>query len=1143
MPDLRWEITAELETLTPLRVGEGLTMIDRLPERDGSNPEVATFFLDEAGRPRLPGTTLKGWLRGYAETVLNDDACAALFGTAENGGCVRFFDGEHLADPPSADIEGGKGIYWSAARHTCVASHVVVDRHTRTAAENLLFFEEYVPAGTKFRLAFELRKPPDGMAGAFLGLLRDFASQHGGPAPLGAATVEDWGRIRVSVTRVAAISDEMARKWFTAGNAQLQSRSVDAAEVNRLIEESNATRKSVADRRFELEVDLMFDGAFCPNDPSRARQRGDTTSDEGNLTPMRQPGNKPWLPHSSFHGGLRFQAERIGRTLGYGIPAPGARQWSEAEIRIVHDASDLSGLDHVSILFGAPGWRSPLTIQRQEVLDPGSWETQELIAIDRFTGGGAESRKFKAAYFWKPKLRFRIGVDVAAVQRACEGRPGTEQQVWLLLGFVLRDLADGLIPLGAGAAKGFGLCTANVKLARGTTPDGMPQEVASVFRDGITGGGWPDRNTNVNDTPLTAAPRTPGDKFHNPYQFVTANAPDSASLPKLSERASAKLSHDRYYPRLKSGYIDCLITAETPLVIGASQQKRDGDSTIVQSYERDGRPAIPASTLRGLISAHLEALTNSSMRILENSYYSVRKDMEQALSAIGILLKRLGPNGKLCWYMKPLALPTFHPQAKQLNPLWRKYFTTPVLKQYIGSRKQIEDPAWISSHRNWRPGDPLASHAVPGALTWNGNDVEPLGIVHCAHEYRLSLEPGGANVDGMWRILGCTPGRQIPRNKEHELFIPAPWLTGYKVADATAATPDLIPVGDGVVERFERIAKQMTDEWRPADGNNVRPYEPVCTRSRMKPGARPEYLRLQAGDVLYFGFKTAHGGLEVDDVSFSAIWRKEVPKTTFQFFSQISPDLLPMSPERISKRDAKDVPITLAEKLFGFVEDRAKGQEKGGRSLAGRLRFTDATYRGGAGDDPYMSEYTLKILSSPKPPSPALYFTRPNDHRGEYIEKLRLGRDNNHVPRGRKFYVHHRDAGQGQPGRTQTPDNPDQKMTVRPLTPGAQFRFRIWFENLMDEELRQLIRALRPSPATRYKLGLGKPLGLGTVRLDPSECMAVIEPSCRYSQDLIGAALELHFDAPKIPQITDELPPGYGAIHNYCYRRVMYPQV
>lgn len=103
--------------------------------------------------------------------------------------------------------------------------------------------------------------------------------------------------------------------------------------------------------------------------------------------------------------------------------------------------------------------------------DGGKEFHQDFVAIDRFTGGGAESLKFDAKSFHRPVLRGSLTLDLEAVQRA---RPGE----WCLglMALVLRDLCEGDIPLGFGAAKGYGACTASLEwnFRHGTIFRGLP---------------------------------------------------------------------------------------------------------------------------------------------------------------------------------------------------------------------------------------------------------------------------------------------------------------------------------------------------------------------------------------------------------------------------------------------------------------------------------------------------------------------------------------------------------------------------------------------------------------------------------------------------------------------------------------------
>lgn len=240
--------------------------------------------------------------------------------------------------------------------------------------------------------------------------------------------------------------------------------------------------------------------------------------------------------------------------------------------------------------------------------------------------------------------------------------------------------------------------------------------------------------------------------------------------------------------------------------------------------------------------------------------------------------------------------------------------------------------------------------------------------------------------------------------------------------------------------------------------------------------------------------------------------------TVHALFGRQSRDLLPMSESRTL--------VTPAERMFGYVSSDAppKGQEaRRIRALAGRLRFADARLCQSAGPslepesdfagETYEGEtvgrgyHRLRELASPLKPvgkqpdrrngTPALYFRQsatPADL----------------LPQGRKFYLHHppgRDpwltdmtadedhARQGSAG----PAAP-RKTATRLVARGQEFVFRVVFDNLSPHELGLLLFALRPSEAFCHKLGLGKPIGLGSVHLTP-EALHIVDRLRRYAGD------------------------------------------
>jgi len=232
---------------------------------------------------------------------------------------------------------------------------------------------------------------------------------------------------------------------------------------------------------------------------------------------------------------------------------------------------------------------------------------------------------------------------------------------------------------------------------------------------------------------------------------------------------------------------------------------------------------------------------------------------------------------------------------------------------------------------------------------------------------------------------------------------------------------------------------------------------------------------------------------KVTKPSYSATRRRPVGNL-YDSISHIDKNLLPWSSDRDGEESEGS--LTPAEALFGVVEDHPKAVA---RNLGSRLRFYDAT-----AEKPITLEHNhkpLKILASPKPPSPSMYF-RTKD--GEYIAKPDLNLNNkSHIPNGRKRYLAHPDwkvkINHKNKWETQQTGNIDQKLKCQPIPANACFWFHIDFENLSKDELNLLRTAINPGENFQHQLGLGKPLGLGQITVKET-ALFLIDRKTRYSQ-------------------------------------------
>ena len=200
--------------------------------------------------------------------------------------------------------------------------------------------------------------------------------------------------------------------------------------------------------------------------------------------------------------------------------------------------------------------------------------------------------------------------------------------------------------------------------------------------------------------------------------------------------------------------------------------------------------------------------------------------------------------------------------------------------------------------------------------------------------------------------------------------------------------------------------------------------------------------------------------------------------------------------------------LDLAQAMFGTV----RGQRSG---AAGRVFVENARLHADQDKSKLWLEgdpvVMPKILSGPKPTTFQHYLTQPDPdaERGRGLKTYNdLGQT---TLRGHKLYWH-----KGNPKReTFAERRLDEKQLgkdtqhtlIKPVRDGVRFTFRVRFENLLPEELGLLWWAVKlpVSGEFAHKIGMGKPLGLGSVRLSPT--LTVVEPADRYSSFLDGTNL------------------------------------
>jgi len=443
----RWRITGTLTTQTPLHIGAGATAEDhdQLKVEDEA-VKVTAVALDGQGKPYIPGSTLKGNLRAWLQTRTKDTCLLdSVFGSGveedqdkSQGGKAEFWNGliTNNITPPEH-----KPSYWHSERKVGVEVGVTIDRVTRTAREQKLFHREIVPPNVIFQVRLTGKGLTEAEVALLLAGLDGFNDQQQ-QLRLGSDNAQNKGLMKWTLKSIEQLDEAGTKEWLAKGapgmwDSALQP--LNQTEQHQLLQLSNTLIDEQSNQpTLQLHFRLIFDSPFLVNDPSLF-----VKDETPNHQPRRDHHGNPVLPSSSLRGAIRAQAERIIRTLKGNACLIDDQKQACAPIEQYQEVENLC---LACQLFGGTGWQSPIRITDFTFIEQQSELTQEFVAIDRFTGGGAEHLKFNAQSIYKPVFEGTWHIDLQRIKPWGLG----------LLALVIRDFIDGDITFGYGAAKGYG---------------------------------------------------------------------------------------------------------------------------------------------------------------------------------------------------------------------------------------------------------------------------------------------------------------------------------------------------------------------------------------------------------------------------------------------------------------------------------------------------------------------------------------------------------------------------------------------------------------------------------------------------------------------------------------------------------------
>jgi len=607
-------------------------------------------------------------------------------------------------------------------------------------------------------------------------------------------------------------------------------------------------------------------------------------------------------------------------------------------------------------------------------------------------------------------------------------------------------------------------------------------------------------------------------KFRNPYTFVPAFPRDG--LPKPLGDGSplgadpGKPGHgsgrDRLHPERWTGRIGVRLTVETPLLLldtarktALSQEAGSEGADAHRVYPvqvRGGRPHLAATALKGMLRSAYETVTNSRFGVFEahDTRLGFRRGADYALKMVPV---RIGANGVLYRYQ----------QAK--------------LEMYDRESGECIHP---------RDGQKAPRHLEELRALIESKKGKAVTVVKFAAKDsggKLTPENGQRLVEGIAFITGPN----VEGKKFERLFY----------MEKRKGAPKL---------RLARPWSEIEKQWNDLIADCQKAHKParLYERERSDGSVAGPGERIGEGPGLLAWsphlYDEAWNELKEGDFCYAHLDENDCVDRLYPVL--IPRDLYPVPPSALLDKSlapaAHIEELSFADRVFGWVAPSGKGARPS--AYRGRLRVgpvaceqdTDEAVERFGGDG-----LPLAILGQPKPQQGRFYLAasmkEPDRPIKDGTPKEKLYQPGQGL-RGRKVYWHHaglnrRDhwsEGQGTHDPTQVRINGFYREYRRPRTPyddkggptsdgrryrtegteqrdtqnrsimgwvrpGTTFRFVIEVRDLDEHELGALAWLLTLPQGHFHRLGLGRPLGFGSVRLDVDEESTELHSGAEYA--------------------------------------------
>lgn len=600
----------------------------------------------------------------------------------------------------------------------------------------------------------------------------------------------------------------------------------------------------------------------------------------------------------------------------------------------------------------------------------------------------------------------------------------------------------------------------------------------------------PERNR-----PQESQKKADADSFHNPYNFVPALPRDEVKG-ELGDRPP--VGHGRYLPEHWSGRISVKLTTVTPLLIpDAAEMTEDNDhKTYPVRLGADGKPYLPATSLKGMLRSAYEAITNSRLAVLDkhDERLAYRMPANVGLEMVPARIQ----NGKIHLYPGTSEIGD-DGQPKKRNPMYAAWLPR-YDRNGTGYRFEVRYPDgelpehgdrvkfWAEKYQKSRNGTPMFTY-------WQVRSV-------VRHTDNLGDRPEESQGNGNHQPVGNSikkfegyvyiNNKNIGTKHDERIFITS------EPSISVDLTSELTQKWEELIKNYQETHKDEIKKGMqgPLVTKPKRRQDPPVVTAKWSRHiiAGEAERKLTDGTLCY-----AHVEHDENDYIVKDLYPVMITRGLYEMSptSQLSQTLKPaITAEQLSP----------ADRVFGWVnQNNRKPKNKNSKNNAykGQLRVHSiectTPIEQAVNNDLGELGLPLAILGEPKPAQTRFYAAQ--DKKGTPVpdetEKDYGYESKERGLRGRKVYPHHgalpddywskpteaRNQDYRRPSGEKERDSQNKSITDW-VNPDTEFSFDIDLINLSAVELGALLWLLNQSENAYHRLGGGKPLGFGSVRLE-----------------------------------------------------------